>query len=141
MHPLHRLSQVTAAEQVAASHKVLMANLAQILDMDNGPIAARLLDHLKVSMPYHFRMEEERDGIFDWIVMLTPSQGPEIDALLDDHQALLAEVLVLRPPVRLDGRHDEAATLQLRAFAEHLRKHERRESLALKLALEAAKAD
>lgn len=138
MHPFRPLSQVTGAAEVSATHEVLMDDLGQILDTEDGAESATLLARIQAQMPWHFKLEEERDGVFDWILMLAPDQADEIEALIADHVLLLEEAAALRPPVRGDNHRDLAATLQLEAFAEHLRQHERRESAALHLALEAA---
>lgn len=141
MHPFRPLSQVTGADEVSATHEVLMEDLAQLLDTEDGAQSATLLDRLKQVLFHHFKMEEERDGVFDWIVMLAPDLGDEIESLIADHRELLQESNDLRPPVRPDDSRDAAATIQLEAFAEHLRRHERRESMALHQAMEAAEAD
>lgn len=138
MHPFRPLSQVIGAEQVSATHEVLMADLARILDCEDGAESATLLARIQAQMPWHFKLEEEQDGVFDWILALEPALGHEIAALIADHEALLVEAAALRPPVRPDDHRDLAANLQLEAFAEHLRQHERRESLALQQAMDRA---
>ncbi len=138
MHPFRPLRQVTGADEVSATHEVLMDALAELLDTDDGAEAATLLARLTKTLPHHFRMEEERDGVFDWIVMLAPAMGDRVGALIEDHRALLDEAAELRPHLRADGTRDTAATLQLEAFAEHLRAHEREESMCLQEAQEAA---
>lgn len=138
MHPFRPLSQVTGAAEVSATHEVLMDDLAQILDSEDGAESATLLARIQAQMPWHFQLEEERDGVFDWILMLAPNQSAEVESLIADHALLLEECAALRPPVRGDNHRDLAATLQLEAFAEHMRQHERRESAALQLALEIA---
>ena len=131
MHPFRPLSQVTGADEVSATHEQLMDALAELLDATDGAVVATLLTRIQQTLPYHFRTEEERDGVFHWIVALKPELGSRVDALIADHQALLKEAADLRPHIRPDNHRDIPATLQLEAFAEHLRAHEREESTCM----------
>ena len=88
-------------------------------------------------LPHHFALEEDRDGIFDWIVALTPEQGQTIELLIADHAEMLQEAEALA--TMLDAGED--ATDAISAFAEHIRSHERTESMALQDAMEEADTD
>ncbi len=131
MHPFRPLSQVTGADEVSATHELIMDALGELLDATDGAVAATLLGRIQRTLPFHFRMEEERDGVFHWMVALKSDLGPRVDALIADHQLLLKEAAELRAHIRPDNRRDIPATLQLEAFAQHIRTHEREESMCM----------
>lgn len=124
MHPFRSSRQGAAMDEVSATHEVVMADLARLVEARDAASASACIERLRRVLRDHFQMEEERDGILDWIVMLDAEMGDRVHGLLADHAALRAECAALRCPFGDDGSVDEDAVAAIRAFAEHLRSHE-----------------
>ena len=137
MHPARPLSQVTNASEVSATHETLMEYVATMVAADDAGAVADALRHTRSMLPHHFALEEDRDGIIDWIAALAPEEGDTIDRLIADHALLLAEIESVADLVE----RGQDATAAIAAFAEHIRAHERTESMALQAAMEEAATD
>lgn len=138
MHPFRSPGQASGTDKVSATHEVLLGDLERLVSASEAEVASACLERLQQVLLDHFQMEEERDGILDWIVMLDPDMGDRVQALIADHGSLRAECAALRCPFGQDGQVDEDAMAAIRAFAEHLRGHEAAERMVMDRVKEAA---
>lgn len=138
MHPFRSAHPAAGPDEISATHEVLMRDIGRLVDATDAETATSCLARLRRVLLDHFQLEEERDGILDWIVMLDASMGDRVQALIADHEALRAECEALHSPFRADGSVDEEAMQAVRAFAEHMRGHEAAERLAMERVREAA---
>jgi hypothetical protein len=138
MNPFRPLDQVLGVDEVSTTHRELLQGLADLRDAPDLESSQLALLRIRASLTHHFRMEEHRDGVFDWICALAPDQGDTVTALLHDHEALLVEAKALRPGFTEDGAPDDEARVRIDSFAEHLKQHERTESAAMQAALRSA---
>ena len=135
MHPMHSPRAVLHAEEISATHRTLFAALDALLEARDAETARAALELLRGTLPHHFTLEEEPDGLFQWIGALRPGRRGEVRALEADHRLLLEQAGVLRSPFDAEGEVDEAAAGDIADFDRHMRAHERREHALLAEAL------
>lgn len=138
MHPFRSSRSAEGKDAGSATHEVLLADLERLVDARDAASAADCLARLRQVLGDHFQLEEVRDGILDWIVMLDADMGDRVQALMADHDALRAECAALRSPYGPGGEVDQQAMAAIRAFAEHLRGHEAAERVVMQRVGEAA---
>lgn len=140
MHPSHPLDNIIGGAEVAATHEVLMDSLAELLAAADADAARGPLETIRETLPNHFDLEEDQDGMLDWIGALLPARRDEVRALIEDHRVMREQLAGLTPPFGADGARDVDATARLMAFADRLRAHERAESALLMDATEGPEA-
>ena len=138
MHPMHPLNTAFDLQEVSATHRVLFTAVDRLLEARDAPEARDALAEIQQTLPQHFALEEDPDGLFTWIAALLPGHRDEVRALAEDHRRLLEAAAALSSPFDDEGDLDDVATERVSDFARDLRAHEQRERAALKAAMEAA---
>lgn len=88
---------------------------------------APVLEECRLLLPRHFAQEEAADGLFGIIGRRSPHARSEVEALVEEHRALLRDLGGLTQ--RAKARPDQAGLLTEAAqFCQQIRRHERRET-------------
>ncbi len=127
MHPIRQGGAIVRGKEVSATHDVLMAELERALTATTAAQRDQAMGQLRDTLPHHFALEEDQGGLFDWLIALLPGRRDDVELLIVQHADLLTAVAVL-----------DAATLP--AFADLLRRHERKEHALHQEALAAARS-
>lgn len=128
--PPDRILDAAAHEGMANDHARILGLLDRMTAAPDEPSAAVVAKELAQVLEVHMAEEEDVDGVFDWLCALQPSVKDVIAALIEDHVVVRTEAakLLATPST------DPAFAGLVRAFADRIKDHERREAEVLRTA-------
>jgi hypothetical protein len=118
-----------ATERFTDAHRKVMSMLGRLEAATTTEEATAACKDILTGLCDHFDEEERPDGLFDWIAALLPKGRDRVEGLWAEHEGMVREIEALGE--RLAGAGDsldEAYRNALKAFAVHLREHEKNEN-------------
>ena len=122
-----------SATEFAEEHLQILALADRLEHLGDSDDFSKALQDMMAVLPGHLAEEERRDGLLDWIMVLLPKRGAEVEQLRADHDTMrnqLAKVYALSKSE--DPRLAAAVLVAL------IHDHEKRESALVEAALSMA---
>lgn len=125
--PPARILDAAANDGVTSDHARILAVVERLRTAPDGPSSASICKELSAILTVHMAEEEAVDGVFVWLCALQPQVQDAVAGLISDHGLIRTEAAALLDVLPTDPGFSS----MVRAFADHIQEHERREAAVL----------